>query len=273
MKEGRIHDRLVVKPGSRFRLAGRKPGDTLGVQSKAIAKRETEKNIAKIDELQALLYAENKHALLLVFQAMDAGGKDGAIRVLTRGMNPQGCRVTSFKAPSAEELDHDFLWRIHKALPGRGEIGIFNRSHYEDVLVVRVHELVPRKVWSRRYDTINRFEQNLVEEGTIVLKFFLHISPEEQRRRFQARIDDPTKHWKLAPGDFQERKFWDDYQLAYEEALQRCSTARAPWFVIPSDKKWFRDLAVSEIVRRALEKADMQFPPPSLDVAALAKEF
>jgi PPK2 family polyphosphate:nucleotide phosphotransferase len=226
-------------------------------------------NVGHLEELQYKLYADNRHALLVVLQALDAGGKDGTIRHVMTGFNPQGCHVTSSKVPSAEEADHDYLWRIHKALPPRGDIGIFNRSHYEDVLVVRVHDLVPKKVWSRRYDQINAFEKILAENGMTIVKFFLHISKEEQKRRFQARLDDKAKHWKLAAGDFEERKHWDDYVEAYEDCLRRCSTAHAPWYVIPSDKKWFRNLAVSSILVETLEALDLEYPEPSLDISTI----
>ena len=203
---------------------------------------------------------------------MDAGGKDGTIRHVMTGVNPQGCKVTSFKAPSDEEIDHDFLWRIHKAVPGKGEIGIFNRSHYEDVLIVRVHDLVPKSVWSKRYAQINAFEQNLATSNATILKFYLHISKDEQKERFQERIDRPEKNWKVNPADFEERKYWDDYTRAYEEMLKRCSTDVAPWFVIPSNKKWFRNFAVSQIIVEALEALDMKYPKPTCDVSKIVLE-
>jgi PPK2 family polyphosphate:nucleotide phosphotransferase len=198
---------------------------------------------------------------------MDAAGKDGTIRHVMSGVNPQGCRVTGFKVPSAEELDHDYLWRIHAAVPGRGEIGIFNRSHYESVLVERVHNLVPEPVWSKRYDQINDFEKLLANDGVMILKFFLHISREEQRERLLARLHDPTKVWKCSPTDFSERPLWDAYTKAYEEALSRCSTEWAPWFIIPANKKWYRNLAVSQVIVETLAGADMHYPPPTFDVS------
>ncbi len=215
-----------------------------------------------LQELQRVLWAEGKHSLLIVLQAMDAGGKDGTIRHVFRGVNPQGCQVTSFKVPTKEELSHDYLWRIHKATPRRGYMGIFNRSHYEDVLVVRVHDLVPPEIWKQRYEQINHFEKLLADTGTTILKFFLHISKEEQKERFQARLDDPSKNWKFSMGDVEERGHWDDYMLAFEEALSRCSTPWAPWYVIPANRKWYRNVAVSNIIIETLEGLGMQYPPP-----------
>jgi PPK2 family polyphosphate:nucleotide phosphotransferase len=215
------------------------------------------------------MYAEHRRALLVVLQGMDGAGKDGTIRHVMRGLNPQGCRVTSFKAPSAEEADHDFLWRVHRAAPPSGEVAIFNRSHYEDVLAARVRKLVPKDVWSRRYDHINRFEQLLTDSGVVVVKFFLYVSKDEQRQRFEERLHDPTKQWKLSPGDFEDRKQWDEYTAAYEEALTRCSTPAAPWFVVPADRKWFRNFAVSHILVETLEALDMRFPKPAFDVSRI----
>jgi PPK2 family polyphosphate:nucleotide phosphotransferase len=203
---------------------------------------------------------------------MDTAGKDGTIRNVMTGCNPQGCTVTSFKVPTPEELAHDFLWRVHKAVPGKGQIGIFNRSHYEDVLVVRVHNLVPKSVWSKRYDEINAFENHLTRNGVTILKFFLHISKDEQKRRLLDRLNDPRKQWKVNPGDFEERKLWDDYTAAYEDALSRTSTGHAPWFVIPSDHKWFRNLAVSSIIVDALESLDLKLPRPSFDLKSMRVE-
>jgi len=251
---------LIVPPGSRVRLDRHDPGDTCGVANKDDAARRLAKNVERLAALQYRLYAENRRALLIVLQAMDGGGKDGTIRRVMSGVNPQGCRVTSFKAPSAEELAHDFLWRIHKATPARGEIGVFNRSHYEDVLIVRVHNLVPEAVWSRRYDQINRFEDILAENHVVIRKFFLHISKDEQRKRLEARVGDKTKSWKVNPADFHERKRWAEYMKAYEEALTRCSTDRAPWFVVPANHKWFRNLAVSSILVETLETMDPRLP-------------
>jgi PPK2 family polyphosphate:nucleotide phosphotransferase len=211
------------------------------------------------------MYAEDRRALLVVLQAMDAGGKDGTIRHVTAGLNPQGCRVTSFKAPSAEELDHDYLWRIHHAVPARGEFGIFNRSHYEDVLVVRVHGLVPKSVWSARYQQINAFEKLLAANDVVIVKFFLHISKEEQIERLRARLEDPTKLWKFNEQDIAERRRWDDYMAAYEDALERCSMPAAPWYIVPANKKWFRDYVVSQILLDTLSRLKMQFPKATVD--------
>jgi PPK2 family polyphosphate:nucleotide phosphotransferase len=268
----KLAERFLVKPGRKARLSMIDPDDTAGVEDKSRAQPRLEANLKRLAELQYLMYAENRRSLLVVLQAMDAAGKDGTIRHVMTGMNPQGCRVIPFKAPSDEEIDHDYLWRVHKEAPRRGEIGIFNRSHYEDVLVVRVHELVPKSVWSKRFDQINAFERALAEEGTAIVKFFLHISRDEQRRRFEARLTDKTRHWKLSPADFEERKFWGDYQRAYEEVLSRCSTPWAPWYVVPSNKKWFRNLSVSQIIVETLESLDMRFPKPSFDVSKMKIE-
>ena len=261
--------RFVVKPGEKVRLSKHKTDDTAGIRDKDRARDRLKENVRRLAELQRLLYAENKHALLIVLQALDTGGKDGTIRHVMSGVNPQGCRITSFRTPSAEELDHDYLWRIHRAVPPRGEIGIFNRSHYEDVLIVRVHNLVPRSVWSPRYEQINLFEKLLADNHVTLLKFYLHISKKEQKARLLARIENPAKNWKVNPDDFEERKYWAKYMRAYEDALTRCSTDYAPWFIIPSDKKWFRNLAVSEIIVETLERLNMRFPPPSCDLSKL----
>jgi PPK2 family polyphosphate:nucleotide phosphotransferase len=260
---------FIASPGKKVKLEKWDPEDSLGWEKGHKAKASIEKEIEKLDKLQYLLYAENKRALLIVLQGMDAAGKDGTIRHVIAGVNPQGCVVTPFKKPSVEEAEHDFLWRIHKAVPRHGNIGIFNRSHYEDVLVVRVHKLVPKGVWSRRYDQINSFEAMLHENNVTILKFFLHISKDEQKRRFQQRIDDPDRRWKISEADFAERNFWDDYIGAYEDALTRCSTDQAPWYIIPANKKWFRNLAVSHIITEALESLHMKFPPPTVDVKKL----
>jgi PPK2 family polyphosphate:nucleotide phosphotransferase len=256
--------KLMVKPGTEVRLSHYDPADTLGHADDEAARAKLAKTLARLDDLQYLLYAENKRALLIVLQGMDAGGKDGTIRHVMSGVNPQGCRVTSFKQPSSEELAHDFLWRIHRAVPPRGMFGIFNRSQYEDVLVVRVHNLVQKKIWKARYEEINRFEKMLSQNGVTVLKFFLHISKKEQRKRFDERVANPAKNWKLSTADFAERKYWDDYVAAYEDALTRCSTEHAPWFVIPSNHKWFRNTAVSRIIVETLESFDMKFPKPAI---------
>lgn len=223
----------------------------------------------ELEKLQELLYAEHKHRVLVILQGMDTSGKDGVIRHVFEGVNPQGVRVASFKVPTPEELDHDYLWRVHKQTPAKGEIVIFNRSHYEDVLVVRVHELVPEKVWKKRFDQIKSFERQLVEEGTIILKFFLHIDMDEQKERLQARLDDPTKNWKFNPGDLKERARWDDYIKAYEDVLNETSTDEAPWYVVPSNKKWYRNLVIASVLVDALEKLDIQYPLPEGDLTGI----
>jgi PPK2 family polyphosphate:nucleotide phosphotransferase len=253
---------FLVPPGTRINLADYDPGYTGVYREKRETKDELERNVKRLQELQGVLWAEDKHALLIVLQALDAGGKDGTIRHVMHGVNPQGCQVTGFKVPTDEELAHDFLWRIHKAAPRRGYIGIFNRSHYEDVLVVRVHNLVPETVWRQRYEQINHFEKLLADTGTTMLKFFLYISKAEQKERFEARLRDPRKNWKFSMGDVKERGYWDDYMQAYEDALSRCSTPWAPWYVIPANHKWYRNLAVSRIIVETLEKLDMRYPPP-----------
>ncbi len=263
-----LRDKLLLRPDTRITLADRDPGETMGLDKEAAAEK-TEKNIARLDELQYLMYGEHRRALLVVLQGMDGAGKDGTIRHVMRGLNPQGCRVTSFKAPSAEEAEHDFLWRVHRVVPSSGEVAIFNRSHYEDVLAARVRKLVPKTVWTRRYDHINRFEQLLTDSDIVIAKFFLHVSKDEQGRRFEERLRDPTKQWKLSPSDFEDRKHWDDYVAAYEDALTRCSTSDAPWFIVPADKKWFRNFAVSRILVETLEALDMRFPKPTVDVSRI----
>ncbi len=261
-----LADKFRVKPRGRVSLDRYDTAETPGFKSKHAAEKALHANIARLADLQYLLYAENKRALLVVFQGTDAAGKDGVIRHVMSGVNPQGCRVTSFKTPSAEEADHGFLWRIHKAVPPKGEIGIFNRSHYEDVLIVRIHKLVPKSVWSKRFKEINAFEELLASQDVVILKFFLHISKDEQKARFRERLDDKEKNWKVSPADLEERKFWDDYTAAYEDVLSKTSTRHAPWFVIPSDRKWYRNLAVSTIITEALASLDMKFPPPPADL-------
>ncbi len=219
--------------------------------------------------LQRRFYAADDQKLLIVLQAMDAGGKDGTIRSITRGTNPQGVEVESFKVPSKADLAHDYLWRVHKVVPAEGQITIFNRSHYGDVLVVRVENLVPEDQWRLRYDHINDFERLLSETGTHILKFYLHISKEEQRARLQSRADEPHKHWKLVPADLEKRAQWDDYQAAYQEALTRCSTEWAPWYAIPADQKWYRNLAIMQVVVDRLEAINPQYPAPEFDVFGL----
>ena len=256
--------RFQVKPGQRVKLADFDPDDTAGLNKKEVKDR-LEENVEKLADWQYRLYAENRRAVLLILQGMDTCGKDGTIAHVTCGLNPQGCRVTSFKQPSSVEQEHDFLWRIHRAVPGRGQIGIFNRSHYEDVLIVRVHDLVPKAVWSRRYDQINQFEKILAGSDVTVLKFFLYISKEEQLERLRARLQDPTKLWKFNPDDLKERKHWKDYMTAYEDALSRCSTKEAPWFIIPANKKWARNLIVSQILLETLQRMRPQYPKPTVN--------
>ena len=260
-----LRDALRVRPGSPIRVAKLDAGATHG-WDKAAAEPELDRQLERLADLQDRLWAEAKHAVLVVLQGIDAAGKDGTIKKVMTAFNPQGCPVTSFKVPSAEELAHDYLWRVHKATPKRGEVGIFNRSHYEDVLVVRVHDLVPKAVWSKRYDQIITFEDHLVANGTTIVKFFLSIDRDEQRERFQARYDDPTKRWKFAMGDLEERARWDDYQAAFDEALSRTSTERAPWYVIPANRKWFRNLAVATILADTMAALDPAYPPVADDV-------
>jgi PPK2 family polyphosphate:nucleotide phosphotransferase len=256
---------LRIEPGTRVRLAGRDLRDTLG-WDKARAEPATTEELDRLADLQDRFWAESKGAVLVVLQGIDAAGKDGTIKKVMTAFNPQGSPVTSFKVPSVEELAHDYLWRVHRAMPRKGEIGIFNRSHYEDVLVVRVHDLVPRSVWSKRYDQINAFERHLAANGTTIVKFFLAIDREEQRARFQARYDDPTKRWKFSMGDLEERKRWDDYQAAFDEALSKTSTDVAPWYVIPANRKWFRNLAVATILADTIADLKPTYPPVAADV-------
>jgi PPK2 family polyphosphate:nucleotide phosphotransferase len=262
-----------VQPDTRVRLNDIDPGYAAGNTKKKSAVKDVEKLDRKLRELQYLLYAEGKRSLLICLQALDAAGKDGTINHVLGSMNPQGARVHGFKAPTKEESEHDFLWRIERQTPKRGEVVIFNRSHYEDVLVVRVHNLVPEDVWKGRYELINNFEKNLVENGTHILKFFLHISPEEQLLRFKQRLEDPARHWKISESDYAEREFWKAYTEAYEEALSRTSTEHAPWFVIPSNNKWFRNLAVANIVAETLESLDMKFPAPTVDIEEVRRNY
>jgi PPK2 family polyphosphate:nucleotide phosphotransferase len=256
---------FLVPPDVQVHLADYDPAYSGDYERKRESKPALKRNIDRLQELQEVMWAEGKHALLIVLQALDAGGKDGTIKHVMRGVNPQGCQVTSFKVPTEEELDHDFLWRVHKATPRRGYIGIFNRSHYEDVLVVRVHQLVSEEVWQARYEQINQFEKLLADTGTTILKFFLYISKKEQKERFEARLRDPHKNWKFSLKDVQERDYWHSYMRAYEDALSRCSTPWAPWHVIPANHKWYRNLAVSTIIVQTLEGLNMRYPPPLPD--------
>ncbi len=251
---------ITATPGTHVKLADFDPRAIAGDWTKKSSRREIARLTAASRDLAYRLYAENHRAVLLVLQGMDTAGKDGTIRTVMTGINPQSCQIASFKQPSHTELDHDFLWRIHQAVPRRGNIGIFNRSHYEDVLVVRVHNLVAETEWQSRYDRINEFEQLLVDGGVTLIKCFLHISYEEQCERLQARLDNPDKRWKFSTGDLAERKLWSNYQEAYEAALTRCNTDHAPWHIIPSDRKWNRNLIVSRILHDALAELNPQFP-------------
>lgn len=265
--------RYLVEPDTKIKLADLDPNRTDGFKGgKQQALAEIATLNQKLQELQELLYAQHQHKVLVVLQAMDTGGKDGVIRHVFEGVNPQGVRVANFKEPSAEELDHDFLWRVHRQVPGRGELVIFNRSQYEDVLIVRVHDLVPSEVWKRRYDQINSFEAMLAENGTTILKFFLHIDKNEQKERLQARLDDPQKHWKFRSGDLEERKLWDEYMQAYEDVLNKTSTSHAPWYIIPANHKWYRDLVITTILVDALEELNMKFPPPEENLNGIVIE-
>ena len=253
---------IIVKPGEKVKLKDFDPNYSEGYKDKKSAEKEM-KNIRKqMIQLQSLLYAESKHALLIILQALDTGGKDGTIRHVMAGVDPQGCDVKSFKVPTPEESAHDFLWRAHKVTPCKGKIVIFNRSYYEDVLVVRVHDLVPKEVWKKRYEQINNFETFLTENNTVVMKFYLHISKDEQKKRLEKRLTDPSKLWKFSEGDLKERKFWDDYMDAYEDALTKCNTEDAPWYIVPSNKKWYRNLMIGQTIVDKLKSLDMKYPEP-----------
>jgi len=266
-------EKFGVTPGEKVDLGKIDPDARDEHHDKHSAAAETAGLSRKMQELQFKLYAENRRSLLICLQAMDAGGKDGTIRHVVGPLNPQGTKVHCFKVPSAEEAEHDFLWRIHRQVPARGEIVIFNRSHYEDVLVARVRKLVPRKIWAHRYRLINEFERNLMEGGAHILKFFLHISPEEQLERFKDRLEDPTRQWKISLSDYTERPLWSEYRKAYEEALSRTSTEQAPWFVIPANRKWFRNLAISSIITETMESWNMTFPTPSVDLDEIRRRY
>ena len=257
----------ACRRGTRVWLSRLDPGATHGFD-KASAAPVIQKQLARLADLQDRLWAEAQRSVLVVLQGIDSAGKDGVINKVMEAFNPQGCPVTSFKVPSTEELAHDYLWRIHKAVPRKGEIGIFNRSHYEDVLVVRVHGIVPKAVWSKRYEQINAFERHLVDNGTTIVKIFLSIDKDEQRQRFQDRFDDPTKRWKFSMGDLEERKLWDDYQAAFDEALTKTSTDEAPWYVIPANRNWFRNLAVATILADTIAGLKPAYPAVADDVPA-----
>jgi len=266
--------KFLVKPGSWIRLKHFDPGYHGKHQSHKDALAEIQENLQKMEKLQFAMYAENKHSLLLVLQGLDAAGKDGVVRHVLTGMNPSGCVSVNFKQPTEKDLAHDFLWRIHPHVPAKGSVAIFNRSHYEDVLVARVHGLVPEKVWSKRYDQINDFEQLITtENNTTILKFFLHISKEEQLARFKKRLDDRDRQWKISESDYKERDYWSDYIKAFEDVLTKTSTERAPWFIIPSNHKWFRDLAISQIIVRRMEDMQIQLPKPTPDLSGIRREY
>jgi len=266
--------RYLVPPGKNINLSDWDPQSTPAWKSDkdAAEKRILELN-NELEALQELLFAQGKHKILIVLQGMDTSGKDGVIRRVFEGVNPQGVRVASFKVPTAPELARDYLWRVHQQVPGRGEIVIFNRSHYEDVLVVRVHNLVSSEQWKLRYDHINHFEQMLVEEGTTILKFFLHIGADEQRERLLARLDEPAKRWKFNPGDLEERKLWDEYQKAYETVLSKTSQDGAPWIIVPANRKWYRDLIISAVLVDTLKGLKMEYPQPAEDLDIYRKEL
>jgi len=263
----KLLDELRVRPGDAPHLARRDAGARPGAESKAEGLERLEKLVARLGVLHGRLYAESQRAVLLVLQGMDASGKDGVIRTVLTGVNPQGCRIEAFKAPTPEELAHDFLWRVHARVPARGEIGIFNRSHYEDVVAVRVRKLAAQSVWSRRHEHIAAFERLLTDEGTAVVKVFLHESKDAQRKRLQDRVDDPEKRWKFRLGDLDDRAKWDEFQTAYEDVIRETSTEHAPWYVVPADHNWSRNLCVAEILVAALERLDPQIPPaePGVD--------
>jgi PPK2 family polyphosphate:nucleotide phosphotransferase len=263
-------DRYRIKPNAPVVLPDRPTDDADGFNgTKAAAIERIEEQSSKLFDLQQVLYADDRHKLLVVLQGMDTSGKDGTIKHVFKMVNPLGVRVSNFKRPNDVELEHDYLWRVHHNTPRNGEIAIFNRSHYEDVLVVRVHDLVPKDVWKKRFDHIRAFEQMLADEGTVILKFFLHISKEEQGKRLLERLDNPAKHWKFEHGDIEERKYWDPYTEAYEEAISRTSTEDSPWYVIPSDKKWYRNLLISTVLVETLEGLGLHYPEPSADLVEI----
>lgn len=264
-------DDYRVPPDKKLDLGDYKSDDD-GGREKDPTQAETERLHERLIELSQRLYADGRYALLVVFQGMDTSGKDSTTRAVFGGISPTGIDATSFKAPSSTELRHDFLWRIHQHAPARGEIAIFNRSHYEDVLIARVRELVPRHVWQRRYEHINAFEKLLADEGAAIVKFFLHISKDYQRERLQRRLDDPDKHWKFNPADLAERSRWQAYQEAYAEALARCSTPWAPWYIVPAEKRWFRDWLVTRVLVATLEKLELRYPKAAFDPAAIRIE-
>ena len=254
------YPRYRVEPGEKIRLADIDPNETEHYKKKKDVRDELKTQRLRIEELQARLYAENRQSLLIVLQAMDTGGKDGTIRGVFAGVNPQGCQVWSFKAPGTEELQHDFLWRYHQRTPPRGMITIFNRSHYEDVLITRVKQMITEDVWRHRYHMINEWEHMLTLNHTTIIKFYLYISKDEQKRRLESRLEDPNKHWKFSSNDIKERAFWDQYQLAFEDAINNCSTEYAPWYVVPANNKWYRNLVIARTIADTLEAMNPQYP-------------
>ncbi|HEY2383418.1 MAG TPA: polyphosphate kinase 2 family protein [Terriglobia bacterium] len=261
--------RFRIRPSKKARLSKFDPADTRLMPDKALAETEIAKDILKLEELQQRLYAEHQRSLLVILQGMDAGGKDGTIKHVMSGLNPQACVVASFKVPAGEELEHDYLWRIERTMPRHGYIGVFNRSQYEDVLAARVHKLVPAHIWKERYDQINRFERLKTELGTVIVKFFLHISKDEQKRRLEERLASPQKNWKFSAADVRERKLWDDYQDAYEDVLTKCSTKWAPWYLIPANHKWYRNWMVARTIVETLEAMDLEYPRPKEDLSKI----
>ena len=265
--------KFVVRPGAKVRLSKIDPAYSGKHTSHEEALPKIQKHLERLSKLQYLLYADGNQSLLVVLQALDAGGKDGVVRHVFNAMNPQGTAVFGFKQPSKAELAHDFLWRAHRCTPGKGEVVIFNRSHYEDVLVVRVHKIVPKAVWSKRYALINDFEKMLSENGTRIVKFYLHISAEEQLARFHERLQDPGRHWKISETDYSERELWPAYVDAFEEAMEQTSTKHAPWYVIPSNHKWFRDLAISQVIADTMEEMGLKLPPTQVDIAEIRRKY
>ena len=273
---------MMLHFANRFRVDGRKKIKLRDIATQwhgTAATRKAERALSEaqdkaLSSLQQQLYAEHKQSLLIILQGLDAAGKDGVIKHVMAGVNPQGCTVTSFKRPTMEELDHDFLWRIHHHTPRRGDIAVFNRSHYEDILVTRVHHLVEKSVWSKRYEQINQFEAMLsTDSNTKIIKFYLHMSPEEQLRWFKKRLEDPLRQWKISEADYGERKFWDDYIDAYADVLRKTSSDHAPWYIIPSDKKWFRNYSIGQIIIETMQGMDIQLPVPTVDLAAIEREY
>ncbi len=261
---------MLVKPGTNVSLKDYDPADKGPYGSAEEAEADLQKQLEALVKLQNLFYACSERALLIILQGMDTSGKDGTIRHVMSGLSPLGVQVKGFKAPTAEELGHDYLWRIHKEVPRKGDIGIFNRSHYEDVLVVRVHNLVPKKLWRARYEQINQFEKMLVKNNVIILKFFLHISKAEQKQRLEERLTDPTRYWKFSLPDVEERRYWSDYRKAYEDVLTLCSTKWAPWHIVPANHKWYRNLIVAETIVQTLKDLEMEYPEPKMDLSKVS---